>query len=146
MFTFKLQSVLNYRQSIEERKQLAFAEGQKALEKETALLAGIRGEKDLFLTQLKEMQSSIFNAADVSLYLSYYDLCKEKEALQIKTVERVSAEVEELRKALLEAVQNRKAMDNLNEKQRLAYEEKMAGIERRSGDETAVLRFIRQKK
>jgi len=146
MFTFKLQPVLNYRQAVEERKQQEFAAGQKALERETAVLAAIREEKAFFLAQLKDLQVDTFSPADVSLYFSYYELCREKEAVQLDKVREAGEVLNGLREALLQAVQKRKVMDNLSEKQLQDYRKEMAGIERRQDDETAMTRFIRKQK
>lgn len=146
MFTFKLQSVLNYRQSIEEKKLLEFAAGQKRLEQEKDRLSEIREEKAMLLAQLKALQGNTFHSADISLYHGYHEIFKEKEILQLEIVHQAGEAVNCLRQALLEVVQKRKVMDNLSEKQRQDYQKKMAAIERGIADETAVMRFIRKKK
>ena len=89
------------------------------------------------------MNGHSFHASDISLYLSYIKLFKEKEILQCGMIEKVSKEVEILREALLEAVKNRKIMDNLKDRQHREYNENMAAYERKEEDETAVLRYIR---
>jgi flagellar FliJ protein len=146
MFTFKMQSVLNYRQSIEEKKLLEFAEGQKQLELEQDRLSEIQEEKTLLLEQLKALQDDTFHAADISLYHSYHEIYKEKEILQREIVNQAGEKVNCLRAALLEAVQKRKIMDNLSARQLQDYQKKMAAGERGIADETAVMRFIRKKK
>ena len=146
MFTFKLQSVLNYRQSIEETKLLEFAEGQKRLQEEQDRLLEIRTEKTLLLEQLKALQDNPFQAADISLHHTYHEIFKEKEILQVKIVFQANEKLNYLREALLEAVQKRKIMDNLSARQRQDYQKKMAAIERVVADETAVMRFIRKEK
>lgn len=146
MYSFKLQSVLNYRQSIEEKKQLEFAAGQKRLEQEKARLSEIREEKARLLEQWKALQGKAFKSADVSLYHSYHEIFKEKEILQLEVVREAGEALNRLREALLEAVQKREVMDNLSEKQLQDYQKKMVALERGVADETAVLRFIRNKK
>lgn len=146
MFTFKLQSVLNYRQSIEEKKLLEFAEGQKRLELEQDVLSEIREEKTMLFEQLKALQSDTFNAADISLYHGYHEIFKEKEIIQVGIVHQAGQKVNSLREALLEAVQKRKVLNNLSEKQLEDYQKKLAASERGIADETAVMRFIRNTK
>lgn len=146
MYTFKLQSVLNYRQSIEETKLLEFAAGQKRLEQEQNGLSEIREKKALLLEQWKALLDKTFPAADISLYHAYHEFFKEKEILQIEIVHQAEEAVNRLREALLEAVQKRKIMDNLSEKQLQGYQKNVAAIERKTADETAVTRFIRKKK
>ena len=146
MFTFKLQSVLNYRQSIEEKKLLEFAEGQKRLAQEQERLSQIRKEKAMLLEQLKALQGGAFHAADISLYHAYHEIFKEKETLQLEVVHQAGEAVNCLREALLGAVQKRKVMDNLSARQLQDYQKKLAASERGFADETAVMRFIRKKK
>lgn len=146
MFTFKLQSVLNYRQSIEEKKLLEFGEGQKHLKQEQDRLSEIQEGKAMLLEQWKALQGDTFNSADVSLYHAYHEIFKEKEVLHLEIVRQAGERVNCLREALLEAVQKRKVMDNLSEKQRQGYQKKITASEREIADETAVLRFIRKKK
>ena len=146
MFTFRLQSVRNYRQSIEEKKLREFAEVRKCLEHEQEKLCEIGEEKARLLGQLRELQGDNFNAADISLCHAYHEIFKEKEILQTEIVHRADAAVNCLREALLEAVQKRKVMDSLSEKQCHDYQKKMAATERNMADEVAVMRFIRDKK
>ena len=146
MFTFKLQSVANYRKAVEEKKQVEFAEGQRLLAREEARLALLREEKAMLFEQLKGVQGKTFVCADVALYLSYLALFSEKEDEQGKIVHRATEEVQRLRAALLEAVQNRKVMDNLSERQFQEYTKEINKLERKDADETAVMRFIRHNK
>ena len=146
MFTFKLQSVWNYRQAMEEQRQVEYAEGKRQLEKELAILAEIREKKAELLRQLKDLQNMIFNSADVSLYLAYHELYIEKEALQVEQVLKADTEVVCRRKALVEAMQERQVMDKLNENQLREYQKGVAANERQSADETAVMRFVRDKR
>ena len=146
MFKFKLNAVWNYRQVVEEKKQLEFADGQRQLEKEQAALEQIIDEKARLTEQLKKMQHMSFNVADISLYLSYHELYNKKEEMQMEIVRAARTEVDCRRSELLEAVQQRKVMDKLNEDQLREYQKEMAGRERRDADETAVTRFIRKKK
>lgn len=146
MFVFKLQSVLNYRQSIEETKLRDFAAGQKRLQQEQNLLSELRDKKALLLLEWKALLDKTFNAADISLYHAYHEFFKGKEIIQIEVVHQAGEAVNRLREVLLEAVRDRKVMDNLSEKQFQVYQKDMAATERRFADETAVMRFVRKKK
>ena len=145
MFTFKFESSLNYRKAVEEKKLVEFSEGKKRIEREKELLAGIQREQLIIMEQFKNMQEHLFHTSDVALYLAYIGLFKEKEILQGEIVKKVSREVEILRKELLEAVKNRRIMDNLKERQLREFNENIAVYERKSADETAVLSYVRNK-
>ena len=146
MFTFKLESALNYRKAVEEKKLVEFSEAKKKLEREKDQLEGIHREQLIIIGQFKNMQERPFHAPDIALYFSYIQLVKEKETLQQEIIQQVSQEVEILRKALLEAVKNRKIMDKVKERQFKEFKENIAAYERKMADETAVLRFVRNKK
>jgi len=145
MFTFKFESSLNYRKAVEENKLVAFSAGKKRIEREKELLEGIQREQLIIMKQFKDMQEQPFHSSDVALYLAYIALFKEKETLQREIVKKVNREVEILRKELLEAVKNRKIMDNLKERQLKEFNENIAVYERKNADETAVLSYVRNK-
>jgi flagellar protein FliJ len=146
MFTFKLESALNYRKTIEEKKLVEFFEAKKQLDSAKDLLAGIQAEQYEITEQLKNIQKQPFSAPEIALYLSYVKLFKEKESFQQEIIEKICQKVETLREALLDAVKNRKIMDNLKDHQYREFHENMAAYERKVADETAVLSFIRNNK
>lgn len=143
MFTFKFESSLSYRKTVEERKLREFSDTKERLAREKEVLEEIRNVQIRAQDQFKKMQERSFNASDVDLHLSYIKLFKEKERLQLETIKTVTGEVEASRKALLEAVKERKIMDNLKERQLKEFNETMAEQERKTADETAVVSFIR---
>jgi len=145
MFTFKFESSLNYRKMVEERKLAAFTETQAKLARENEILAGIQNEQRRTKEQFKKMQEHSFNAEDVAVHLSYIKLYKEKEILQQEIVKKVNREVEAARNELLDAVKDRKIMDNLKERQLQEFNDALADYERKTADETAVMAFIRNK-
>ena len=122
-----------------------FSEGNKKLERDKELLEGIQRERIIIMEQFKNMQEHTFDSSDVALYLAYITLSKERETLQREIVRKVNQEVEILRQELLEAVKNRKVMDNLKERQLREFDENIAVYERKSADEMAVLSYVRNK-
>lgn len=146
MFIFKFESSLNYRKTIEEKKLVEYSAGNKRLDSEKELLEGMLRDQAIILGQFKNMQEHPFDSSDVALYLAYIMLSKEKEARQREIVMKVSREVEMLREELLDAVKNRKIMDNLKERQLREFNENIAVYERKSADETAVISYVRNKK
>jgi flagellar FliJ protein len=145
MFTFKFEASLTYRKLVEERKLAAFMEVQAKQARETEILEGLQAEQRRIKGQFRKMQEEVFNAPEVALYLSYLEMFKEKEVLQQETVRKVILEVEAARKELLDAVKERKIMENLKERQLKEYNAAQAGHERKRADETAVISFIRNK-
>lgn len=146
MFTFKFESSLNYRRTVEERKLTAFSATKEKLAREKEILEEIQREQKRAREQFKKMQERFFNASDVDLCLSDIKLFKEKEILQQEMIRKVNQEVEASRKELLEAVKDRKIMDNLKERQLKEFNEALSEHERKTADETAVLGFLRKNK
>jgi flagellar protein FliJ len=145
MFTFKFESSLNYRKAVEERKLVDFSATKERFSREKEILEEIQKEQNKMKEQFKKMQDFTFNSSDVSLHLSYIKLFKEKEMLQQEIIKKVSLEVEISRKELLEAVKERKIMDNLKERHLKEFNETIAVYERKIADETAVLSFLRNR-
>ena len=146
MFNFKLESVLNYRKVIEEKKVAEFFERQKEFQREKGILESLQSEKMLILGQFKKVQKSKFNAADVFFYFSYVKTLNEKEIAQKDVVERLSEDLEKTRRELLATVKDRKIMDNLKERQFLEFKEDDKLRERRATDEMAIQAFVRNEK
>lgn len=146
MFAFNLQPVLNYRKTVEEKKLAEFAEMQRKLLEEKELLQGICEEKRQITEQLKNIQQSMFYAADVSFSLAYVGVLSEKEIAQQKVVVRVAAEVEQLRKELLEKVKDRKMIDIIKEHKLVEFKMGIASLERKTIEETAIQAFVRKNK
>ena len=146
MFAFNLQPVLNYRKTIEEKKLTEFADRQRKLAEEKELLQGICEEKRQITEQLKNIQQGTFYAADVSFSLAYVGVLNEKEIAQQKLVVRIEAEVEHLRKELLEKVKDRKMIDIIKEHKLVEFKIGIASLERKAIEETAIQAFVRKNK
>ena len=146
MFIFKLQSVLNYRKAVEEKRLLEFFEEKKRLAEETKRLEQMRCDAEDLLDQLRKKQFRILDSSEIALCLSYIKHVMEKEHIQEDLVTKVNDDFENKKGALLEAVKNRKIMDTLKEKKFQSYKENIAAFERKTDDETAMLRFARKEK
>ena len=146
MFAFNLQPVLNYRKTVEEKKLTEFADMRRKLVEEKKLLESIREEKLQIEEQLKNIQQNTFYAADVSFSLTYVGILNEKELIQQKAVARVAAEVERLRRELLETVKDRKMIDIIKEHKLAEFKVGLAARERKAMEEAAIQSFVRKNK
>jgi flagellar FliJ protein len=143
MFVFKLQAVLDTKKIIEEQKLTEFSAKKNQLIEEQKLLEDIKRERILLIDQLRDSQHLIRRLRDIELQLTYIDICTEKEKRQQQVVEIVTNEVEEKRVALLEAMRERKVLENLKNRDMEEYRASEAMQERITTDETAILRFRR---
>ncbi len=143
-FQFRLQSVLTYRESLEEKAQLALGKEQRLLEDAMKLAQQLRQERLEMIVAFEErkkkaMASPLFGIFQESI------LHKEGEILQQDVaVETQRMVVEEKRKELATKIQDRKVLDILKEKDHRAYIVEEQAKEQKAGDEQAVLRYSRQ--
>ncbi|MFA6412161.1 MAG: flagellar export protein FliJ [Syntrophales bacterium] len=143
MFVFKLQAVLDTKKIIEEHKLTEFSEKKNQLNEEKKVLIDIQRERILLVDQLRDSQHLIRHLRDIELQITYIDACTEKEKKQKRVVEGVTKEVEERRIALMEAMKERKVMENLKDRDMGEFKDSEAMQERITTDETAILRFRR---
>lgn len=143
MFVFKLQAVLDTKKILEERKLTEFSEKKNQLNEEKKVLNTIQQERILLVDQLRDSQHLIRHMRDIELQITYIDVCKEKEKKQKKVIDGVTKEVEERRIALMEAMKERKVMENLKDRDMEEFKASEVMQERITTDETAILRFRR---
>jgi len=143
MFVFKLQAVLDTKKIIEEQKLTEFSEKKNQLNEEKKVLNDIQQERILLVDQLRDSQHLIRHMRDIELQITYIDVCTEKEKKQKGVIEGVTKEVEERRIALLEAMKERKVMENLKDRDVEEFKASEVMQERITTDETAILRFRR---
>jgi flagellar FliJ protein len=144
MFTYNLQSVLEYRQSIEEKKLTEFSEAERNLQKEKDRLKGIREQQQALVEELKALKDRECNSRDIALFLKYAEELQKKENRQIEVVREATAAFEEKRKELLEAVKKRKMMETHKDHQFQDYKSDLIAAERRETDDISIQRFARR--
>jgi flagellar FliJ protein len=144
MFKFKLQSVLEYRINVEEKILGDYSDIRRRLEAERELLNTLIAERESMLSDLRQMQSTLLRAQDIASRVSYIEAIRLKELDQINIIQEVTGLVESKRKELVEAVKNRKILENLKERQSDEYQKTMNDLEQKSSDEMSVLKFGRR--
>jgi len=143
MFVFKLQAVLDTKKIIEEQKFTEFSAKKNQLNEELKVLNDIQQERILLVDQLRDSQHLIRHLRDIELQITYIDVCTEKEKKQQMVIAEVKNEVEKKRVALLEAMKERKVLENLKNRDMEEYKASETMQDRITTDETAILRFRR---
>jgi flagellar protein FliJ len=144
MFTYNLQSVLEYRQRIEEKILAEFSESERNLRKEKELLNGIREQQQALVEELKALKDRACDSRDVAQFLTYTEELQKRENRQIEVVREATVAFEEKRKELLEAVKKRKMMETHKEHQFQEYKADLILAERRDTDALSIQRFARR--
>jgi flagellar FliJ protein len=141
MFKFDLQHVLDYRVSLEEKCQVSYSDQLRCVENERRVLDAIKARKEIMMEQFLNVQNTEMNAADIGMYISYMKQMIAKEEEQTAILSGAEAVLEEKRVLLLEAVKNRKAMENLKEKKLQQFRSGTLEKERKELDEFGIVKY-----
>jgi len=144
MYKFKLQSVLEYRLNIEEKILNEFSDLKRYLEEQKALLKALAAERESLIDDLRNMKNGARKADDIATILSYVENIREREKEQKNVIHKAKEAVEQKRIELVEAVKNRKVMENLRDKHAEAYLKNLNETEQKNSDEMSVLKFGRR--
>ena len=144
MFKFKLQSVLEYRLNMEEKILNEFSDIRRYLEEQKAVLRTLVSERESLINDLRNMQRVMMRADDIATLVAYIENLREKEKEQKNVIHQVKEAVEQKRKELVEAVKNRKVMENLRDKHAEAYQKDFNEMEQKNSDEMSVLKYGRR--
>ncbi len=139
MFRFRLQSVLDFRKQIEEKSLGEFADIKRRLDHELERLYHMMEDRKKVTDHVNTIGRGEIRPADIALYTSYIRRLKEEEQKQNEVVKKVENELEAKRNVLVEAVKERKIIENIREHQFEAYKSEMHKRERKELDERGII-------
>jgi len=135
---FKLQSVLNYRQSLEDQAQQLLA---VSLQKQNELEAKLQQQQQNLQqhdSELKERQKEGLTVAEIDLYESQIQHCRRLiENLQ-GHLQQLEQQIVSERADLLHAARERQVMEKLKDKQETEYRQELSRKERVMLDEISL--------
>jgi flagellar FliJ protein len=146
MFVFRLQSVLDYRENIQEKVLNEFSEKKRELETEESRLKYLINERINLIGELRKMKDKLLHVDDIAHRVSYVEQVREKEHNQKQVIAKVMEQLESKRAELLEAVKKKKVMERLKETHAEEYESNINALEQKNSDEMSVLKFGRREK
>ncbi len=144
MFKFKLQSILEYRVNIEEKILNEFSDLKRDLEEKRAVLKALVTERESLMNDLRNMQSVTMRVDDIAALVAYVENIRMKEKEQKNILHQAKEKVEKKRQELMEAVRNRKVMENLRDKHAAEYQKNLNELEQKNSDEMSMLKFGRR--
>lgn len=140
-FKFRLQSVLFFRASLEDKAQLALSREQRLLDEHRQRLQRLTDERQEMMADLEQRKQGDMTASLYGLYVEGL-LVKEREiAAQIGTVAGQVRVVEGCRQELARRMQDRKVMERLKEKDYKLFLAETLKREQKQSDEQAILRY-----
>ena len=120
-FRFKLESVLTVRQNIEEQFQFRLAREQMILNGHTTRLSDLKNRRQDIIASFEEMKKQPLTGSQFRYFMESVRIKEEQIRIQENTIKSQEQVVEEARSKLTQAVQQRKIVEVIREKQLQEY-------------------------
>ncbi|MBI3584291.1 MAG: flagellar export protein FliJ [Nitrospinae bacterium] len=145
MFRFRLESVLNYRRTIEENLLKELSELRRQLSLEEDRLKMMIFEKDSHINDLGSLQKGgvTLQIEDIKLYFSYLNGLELKIKNQGDIIKKCRERADKKLVEVIDAMKNRKILEVIKERGYREYTREINLKEQRLLDEIAVNRFTR---
>ncbi len=135
---FKLQSVLNYRQRLEDQAQQVLARTLQHQVKLQEQIAQCRQQLDSCAAEVQRRQQEGLSIAELTMY---EDQIRHLRQLQVRyhgQLKKLNDQIDRERAALLTAARERQVMEKLKEKQEAEYRRELDRKEREMLDEISL--------
>lgn len=143
-FVYSLQSILEYRQQLEDIKKEKFIELSTILNNETTKLEAMKNELEKAVKESAERKN--YSVAEQKNYMNFIVHLEKKIERQRQKIKDVERKRERSREELEEAVKERKIMESLGEKELEKYLLEFKRREEKELNEVAVISYVRQRK
>ncbi len=145
-FKFKLQSVLDIKIKNEDDEKRRLADVMQLQAREEQVLAQLHVKKQRLTAELKEKQGAGgINITELQIYSRGIEKTKNDIISQELRLREIAMMLEEQRRKLIEATQEKKIYEKLKENQHKAYIEEEEFAERLLIDELATLKYAKVK-
>ncbi len=141
MYRFSLEPVLKHRKLIEEELQKEMAATKRRLLSVQKKLLELEKTKSRCLRELQEKQAQGIRALDISLYSDFIGQVTIQITAQRKKVTGIEENLKKKRKRLIQAMKERKTVDQLKKNRLKIYERNEQRKEQKWVDEIALAGF-----
>lgn len=142
-FRFKLESLLSLKRNIEDQSQLKLARQQIILNNHRLRLAGLEKDRQELIVKVEEGKKKTMSGPKFLFYMESMRLLELRIQILKNTIAAQKNVLETFRKALADAVQERKTIEVLRENQLQKYLLQARRKEQNESDEQALLRHGR---
>ncbi|MFH0802778.1 MAG: flagellar export protein FliJ [bacterium] len=142
-YKFRLQPVLDYRESLEETAKKDLAEGEITLKRESGKLIRLKKARERLQHELIQMQGYRFDPGEAMSFLGYLEGMEGSICAQHLNVTEARMEVKKKREDLLLASTEKKKLEKLCEKGEKEHRQKVEKIEQSILDEINTTRHGR---
>lgn len=144
-FNFRLQRVLDAKRTIEEVKRSDFLAADNEHKKKIRELKDYYDTLAHYQSELYTLDKSLLEVQILNLYYSYFDALSHRIEYQKGLIETARQEMEKRREKLLEAVKDRKVLENLKQKKYDNYMYEVEKEEQSLLDEISGGKFFQKK-
>lgn len=142
-FRFKLQTALDYKITLEEKKKMELAMQQQEVHQaendlQEVLRAMVMAEQDA-----RKHETGYFDVERRQLFFRFWEFLEQRQHQAERRLKLELEQLEDIRKALLSLMQERKVLENLREKHLLQYKQELERAEQKILDEIALNSYIR---
>ena len=142
-YKFKLETVLTYRQNLEDLAKEKLAREERILRNHIERLARLKEERLAMISELEERKKTSLPASLYSFYMDGIQLKESAIQMQITVIESQRQVVEQARKDLEDKVKARKVIEKAKERDYQNYLKEYLRRTQNESDEMAILRFGR---
>jgi len=141
MYEFKFKTILKYKKQVEDTLQQDFAAAKNEwfIEREKLEQYYVRWQK--YIKDWRNAQKGSLSIIEVDLYQDYMVALKQQMRSQSEIVKSRLAEMDKKREILMNAVKERKTLEQLEEKELAAYLQNQKKRENNFLDEITSIRF-----
>lgn len=144
MGRFRLQKVLEARRILADRRQQELATALRTLVREKQLLQALESERETYRRQALQVRPGRFDRHGEESLRTWIDRLSKAVHRQSQAVGRCEQRVAERRAALVAAMVEHKAIDNLRQRHHLRERRAQEALEQRQTDEMARTAHVRR--
>src|SRR4030042_478200 len=139
-YSFKFETLLNYKKRLEEVAQQVLAQKMTERAEAEQKLNRLRTREEECLFELIEKRTKGIPAAQHLLYINYLNLLAKDIAIQEEVVQSLTRAVEEARQKLIKLSREKKMIEKLKKKDFDAFTQEMIRLEQKENDELVLIR------
>ncbi|HHW47837.1 MAG TPA: flagellar export protein FliJ [Clostridiaceae bacterium] len=140
-FFFKLQPLLNVKQQMEDNLKNELGKALRQLEKEKAILAGIKEEKCQCIAEFNEKAGKGISVKTLIDYNTYISYLSERIHFQKEKVKLANDNVDKIREELLRIVKEKEILEKLKEKKFEEFLKEQLREEQKINDEIVSYKY-----
>jgi flagellar export protein FliJ len=145
-FSFRLQSLLNYRRSLEDLAQIRLTERLSALSLQETRMRDLTGLRTACQQAFREKTGEPAPVNELVFYLDFQERSFEQLNRLAEGREKIQGEVQRERERLLSLTRDRKILEKLREYQQKGFLQNLDRQERKEVDDLVVQRYVNAKK